>query len=107
MSVKFDTMIEMLGTRGEVIRHMSDLSWLDDESMPASWLYSPDEDPGQYDEPAPSTAAADYASPSPADAEPPAADAEPPAADAEPPAEPPWWLTDEFCGTPEQEYAAW
>src|SRR5262245_50607118 len=65
---------------------MIDPTWLDDESVPASWLYSPDDDPGQDDEPAPSTAFADKVSP---------------------PAEPPWWLTDEFCGTPEEERAAW
>jgi hypothetical protein len=81
------------GTGGweEVTGQVSDLSWLDDESVPASWLHDPGEDPGQYGEPA--------------DAEPPAG-AEP-SGDAEPPAEPPWWLSDEFLGTPEQEHAAW
>ena len=77
------------GTAGweEVTGHVSDLSWLDDEAVPASWLHDPGQDPGQYSEPA-------------------AADFGPPAGDAEPP-EPPWWLSDEFCGTPEEEHAAW
>ena len=77
------------GTAGweEVTGHVSDLSWLDDEAVPASWLHDPGQDPGEYSEPA-------------------AADFGPPAGDAEPP-EPPWWLSDEFCGTPEEEHAAW
>jgi hypothetical protein len=85
MSVALATMSEGIVGWEEVTGQVSDLSWLDDESVPASWLHDPGEDAGEYGQPA---------------------DAEP-AADAEPPAEPPWWLTDEFCGTPEQEHAAW
>lgn len=108
-------MSEALGTGEEVIGHMIDPSWLDDESVPASWLYHPDGDPGQYDEPAPATvfageislAAASQVAPAADESEPPADDSELTADDFEPTAEPPWWLTDEFCGTPDQEHAAW
>jgi len=96
--VVLDIVSEAASRREEAIGHMNDLSWLDDESVPASWLYSSDEEPAQYDDPASPTAAAG--------AEPAAPGAEPPDPDDEP-AEPPWWLTDEFCGTPEQEHAAW
>src|SRR5215471_3572067 len=98
LSVVLDIVSEAASRREEAIGHMNDLSWLDDESVPASWLYSSDEEPAQYDDPASPTAAAG--------AEPAAPGAEPPDPDDEP-AEPPWWLTDEFCGTPEQEHAAW
>jgi len=119
MSEALDTLIETLSHCGEVTRHMSDLSWLDDESVPASWLYAHDEDPGQYDEPPPlPTAASQLSRPTDPDqlaaAEDPdqlAAATDPDqlaaATDPEPPPEPPWWLTDEFCGTPEEEHAAW
>jgi Domain of unknown function (DUF222) len=79
---------------------MIDPSWLDDDSVPDSWLYSSDDEPGQYDEPGQndeteqSQAGVSGAGPSVAAA-------------PEVPDEPPWWLTDEFCGTPEEEHAAW
>ena len=52
MSVPLDTMSE--GTAGweEVTGHVSDLSWLDDEAVPASWLHDPGQDPGEYSDPA-------------------------------------------------------
>ena len=97
-------MVEMLSNGAEVIGHMSDLSWLDDESVPASWLYGSDDDPDPYDddpdEPVPSLAGAGPPAPV-------AAGQASPDTDSDQPAEPPWWLTDEFCGTPEEEHSAW
>ena len=83
---------------------MSDLSWLDDESVPDSWLHSPEGDPGQYDDCERSATVADPASLVAANS---AAADEGTADEDPPPVDEPWWLSDEFCGTPEQEHAAW
>ena len=68
--------------------------WMDDEAVPASWLHTSDDDIEECGD----------------DTRPcPAADVEPLLFDDEPPQpdEAPWWLSDEVCGTPEEEHAAW
>jgi hypothetical protein len=84
--VALDTMSERIGSGEEVIGHMRE-DWMDDEAVPASWLYAGGDDPaGDGDEPGLCPDAGE---------------------DPLPPEEVPWWLTDEFCGTPEEEHAAW
>jgi hypothetical protein len=86
-------MNERIGSRMEVIGHMRE-DWMDDDDVPASWLYAGGDDfePG-----------GDDSRPCPA------AGAEPllPEEDPAQPEDEPWWLTDEVCGTPEEEHAAW
>ncbi len=83
----------MIGDGMEVTGHMRE-DWMDDEAVPASWLHFSDDDPNQCgDDPRLCPAA---------DEDPLLPDDEPPQPDEEP-----WWLTDEVCGTPEEEHAAW
>src|SRR5215471_13345888 len=93
MSVMIDIMSEGIGGLKEVIGRMIE-DWMDEEAVPASWLYVPDDDPDVPDD------------------DPGGRDDHPqlcPAADEDPllPDEVPWWLTDEVCGTPEKEHAVW
>jgi hypothetical protein len=92
----------------EVIGQVSD-EWLDEERFPAGWLFVPDDDPGQDNDPGRDNDPGqdDGCEPSPVAAGPDSAPS--PAAHEDPllPDEEPWWLTDEFCGTPEEEHAAW
>jgi hypothetical protein len=85
-------MNELIGIWMEVIGHMRE-GWMDDEAVPASWLHSSDDDELGADDPRPCPAA---------NVEPLLFDDEPPQPDEEP-----WWLSDEVCGTPEEEHAAW
>lgn len=86
-------MNEIIGSGMEVIGHMRE-GWMDDEAVPASWLHgSGDDFELRGDDPRPCPAA---------DGEPLLPDDEPPQPDEEP-----WWLSDEVCGTPEEEHAAW
>jgi hypothetical protein len=79
-------MSDIAGSGEEVIGHMRE-DWMDDEAVPASWLHDPGDDSDQHgDDLRPYPAAGD----------------EPPLPEDEP-----WWLTDEVCGTPDEEYAAW
>jgi len=97
----------------EVTGHVSE-EWLDDEGFPTARRLVPDDDPSQDDDPGQDddlsqndSAQDGGCEPSPVAARP---DSVPnPAAYEDPllPDEEPWWLTDEFCGTPEEEHAAW
>src|SRR5215469_2902318 len=101
-SVVIDIMSKRIGGLKEVIGRMIE-NWMDEEAVPASWLYVPDDDPD--------VPHADD-DPGERDDHPGERDDHPQlctAADEEPllPDEVPWWLTDNVCGTPEKEHAAW